>query len=150
MLCEDTESYIPCGRLAESLWDKAAEKLEDNGLQHIDLRRSDRRAVLRDLLNVVAEKKRICEEKQWKYTKRNGDVVIIRDSLNKVVEWVNKFREVGDAAIQYDPTHAALPWAGVRLLLQVCKQFQLYFSSYLLSSSLSIRLRSMIVRLTAR
>jgi len=35
------------------------------------------------------------------------------------VEWVKKFRDVGDVVVQYDPTHAALPWAGVRLLLQV-------------------------------
>lgn len=33
--------------------------------------------------------------------------------------WVNKFKEVVDVAIQYDPVHAALPWAAVRFLLQV-------------------------------
>jgi hypothetical protein len=35
------------------------------------------------------------------------------------MKWVIKFREVGDMAAQYDPAHAALPWAGVRVLLQV-------------------------------
>ena len=33
--------------------------------------------------------------------------------------WVEKFKEVGDTIIQYDPGHAALPWAGVRFVLQV-------------------------------
>ena len=33
--------------------------------------------------------------------------------------WIRKFVEVGDIAIQYDPGHAALPWAAIRFLLQV-------------------------------
>ena len=45
--------------------------------------------------------------------------MIVRDSLERVVKWVAKFKEVGDIAVQYDPSHASLPWAGVRLLLQV-------------------------------
>jgi hypothetical protein len=35
---------------------------------------------------------------------------------------VEKFKEVGDMIVQYDPGHAALPGAGVRLLLQVDDQ----------------------------
>ena len=32
---------------------------------------------------------------------------------------MNKFKEVGDIAVQYDPGHAALPWAAIRFFLQV-------------------------------
>jgi hypothetical protein len=39
--------------------------------------------------------------------------------LEKIIAWVIKFKEVGDLAVQYDPIHAALPWAGVRFFLQV-------------------------------
>lgn len=46
-------------------------------------------------------------------------MIILRDLLEKVMVWVNKFKEVVDVAIQYDPVHAALPWAAVRFLLQV-------------------------------
>ena len=60
--------------------------------------------MLDELLQDVVEKKRMCEAKQWKYTKRNGEVVFIRESLDQVVEWAKRFREVGDAAAQYDPT----------------------------------------------
>lgn len=35
---------------------------------------------------------------------------------------VNKFKEIGDVAVQYDPSHAALPWVGVRMVLQVSRQ----------------------------
>jgi hypothetical protein len=106
-------------RRSENLWDKAAEALTDSDKQQIDFSRFDKLAVLNDLLGVVEEKKRLCTDKLWKYKKRDGEVVILRDSLEKVVKWVNKFKEVGDAAVQYDPSHAALPWAGVRLFLQV-------------------------------
>lgn len=37
-----------------------------------------------------------------------------------VAVWIQKFIEVGDIAIQYDPGHAALPWAAVRFVLMVC------------------------------
>ena len=41
------------------------------------------------------------------------------DLFGKVIRWIDLFKQVGDAAVQYDPVHAALPWAGVRFLLQV-------------------------------
>ena len=49
----------------------------------------------------------------------NGESFFVRDVLEQVSRWVKKFVEVGDAAVQYDPGHAALPWAAVRLILQV-------------------------------
>ena len=47
------------------------------------------------------------------------------DLFCKVIRWINLFKQVGDAAVQYDPVHASLPCAGVRFLLQVC-DFQIY------------------------
>lgn len=32
---------------------------------------------------------------------------------------MSKFKEIGDIIVQYDPGHAALPWAGFRFLLMV-------------------------------
>ena len=63
----------------------------------------------------------------WKYTRRNGDIVVVRESLNKVVEWIKGFQEIGDVAIKYDPAHAALPWADIHFLLKVCKLSELHF-----------------------
>jgi hypothetical protein len=42
------------------------------------------------------------------------------DLFGKIVKCIDLFKQVGDAALQYDPVHTALPWAGVRFLLQVC------------------------------
>ena len=87
--------------------------------QEIDFDRSDKRAILSDVLNLVNVKKDQCIRSRWKYKNRNGEDVVLRDLFEKMAKWVNKFKEVGDVAAQYDPAHAALPWAGVRFLLQV-------------------------------
>jgi hypothetical protein len=105
-------------RPTDDLWEKAVKALGDEDTCSIDFNRADKLAILNDVLKAVDEKKRICLEKRWKYKKNNKEI-IIRDQLDKVVEWVNKFKEVGDSAAQYDPAHAVLPWAGVRFLLQV-------------------------------
>lgn len=39
-------------------------------------------------------------------------MIIVRDLLGKLTKWLDTFVKVGDAAMQYDPTHAALRWAG--------------------------------------
>ena len=101
------------------MWDKAERELGDGDKKLIDCSGLDKRAVVSDLLGIVEERKRLCAQKLWKYKKRDGEVVILRDQLGRVVKWVNKFKEVGDVAAQHDPYHAALPWAGVRFVLQV-------------------------------
>ncbi len=45
--------------------------------------------------------------------------------FEKIVVWVRKFKAVGDIAVQYDPAHASLPWAGVRLILQVGRRLHI-------------------------
>lgn len=71
-------------------------------------------AVLKD----VEAARDLALRKRWKFTKSNGDVVILRDVMEKIVGWIQRFKETGDAAVQYDPAHAALPWAAFRFLLQ--------------------------------
>ena len=55
---------------------------------------------------------------QWK-VKFKGEEVVLRDVGIKILHWVDRFKQVGDTIVQYDPAHAALPWAGFRFLLQV-------------------------------
>jgi hypothetical protein len=43
----------------------------------------------------------------------------MRDVFENIVRWIDIFKQVGDIAVQYDPAHAALPWAGIRFVLQV-------------------------------
>jgi hypothetical protein len=112
-------------RPRDSLWEKAVKALDDKDKLDVDFERANKLAILEDVLKAVDEKKKACLNGRWTCKKGNKEI-IIRDQLEKVVEWVNKFKEVGDTAIQYDPVHAALPWAGVRFFLQVgCLLFAL-------------------------
>jgi hypothetical protein len=36
-----------------------------------------------------------------------------------MLSFIDKFKEAGDVAVSFDPVHAALPWAGIRFVLQV-------------------------------
>lgn len=110
-------------RTVEKLWDKAFGNLSDEDKGTIDPQQTDKLVILKDVLEAVEKKKLLCLKKRWKYQKSNGEVIILRDLLEKVVVWVNKFKDVVDVAVQYDPLHAALPWAAVRLLLQVNHPF---------------------------
>jgi len=60
----------------------------------------------------------MCQKSSLKSPFR-GKEIIIRDVAGKIIFWLNKFKAIGDIAVNFDPVHAALPWAGVRFLLQV-------------------------------
>ena len=103
----------------KDLWTIAIAKVEDDDRAQLDISRADKVAVLDDLLSLVSAKQTICLQKRWKFKKSSGESIVVRDLVDKIALWVDKFIKVGDAAAQYDPTHAALPWAAVRFLLQI-------------------------------
>ncbi len=49
-----------------------------------------------------------------------GKRFVVRELAEKALVWIEKFKDIGDIVVQYDPVHMALPWAGIRLILQVC------------------------------
>lgn len=102
-----------------SLWDQAVAALKDKDKQNIDFQRTDKHAILADILEEVQKKKQACIERRLKYKRKNGEFVVLYDVYEKMLKWVTKFKEVGDVAMQYDPGHAALPWAAIRFFLQV-------------------------------
>ena len=118
-MCVSVADEYEIHRLTENLWEKALNALDDEDKRNIDLSSVDRLTILQDVLTAVEEKKDICLKKRWRFKKGNREI-IIRDQLEKVTRWVKKFVAVGDSLVQYDPGHAALPWAAVRFLLQVC------------------------------
>jgi hypothetical protein len=107
-----------------NLWDKAVDSLKEKDKQNVDFQRSNKRAILLDLLGEIQKKKQLCIERRMKYKRKNGQSVVLYDVFEKIVNWVNKFKDIGDVAMQYDPGHAALPWAGIRFFLQVLRALQ--------------------------
>ncbi|KAK1561435.1 uncharacterized protein LY79DRAFT_664314 [Colletotrichum navitas] len=73
---------------------------------------------LETILSAAEEKRELCIRKQWKIKKRNGDVIILRDIFEMIVQCVNKSKILGDAAASIAPQYATLPWGVVVILLQ--------------------------------
>lgn len=106
---------------ARDLWAIALGKLTDEEKAAVPTNSSDfKLQTLEDLRIVVARKRDECEDKSWKFEYK-GRQIILRDVAEKIIYGINKFKEIGDVAVNFDPVHAALPWAGVRFLLQVSK-----------------------------
>ncbi len=106
----------------KDLWATALKSLDVKDRQRLAVSKSAERIVLNDIVRLVEGKKALCLQRRWKFKRSSGELVILRDVFEKILHWVNKFKEAGDIIVQYDPAHAALPWAGVRFLLQVYSQ----------------------------
>ena len=106
-------------RSSEDLWARAVSKLSQDEQHAINTIHGGKLETITSLLVFVQDSERVCTSKQWRYKRKSGEVVILRDLFGKLVKWLQRFKEIGDTAVQYDPVHAALPWAGVRFLLEV-------------------------------
>jgi len=84
-------------------------------------------SVLLSSFNAAKDKQRLCENKRWTFTIR-GHTVRLGDEADKVVRWLDRFKQVGDIAANVDPMHAGLPWAGIRFLLEVQNLYHFNFS----------------------
>jgi hypothetical protein len=102
-----------------NLWAQAAAALSPSDRLPIDIAQLNATQTISDVLEVARQKQKECQEKRWNYKNAKGQVIYLRDVFGKVVKWIDTFKQIGDTVSQYDPVHAALPWAGVRLLLQI-------------------------------
>ena len=103
--------------LKRQLWAEAADltRGDTSGMNHSS---TGNHVTIEDVHAAVQEKLDECTRKRWKYIRSDGQKVVLWDVVNKIVIWVNKFKEVGDVVIQYDAGHAALPWDAIRFLIQ--------------------------------
>ncbi|KAL6366068.1 hypothetical protein LRP88_00164 [Fusarium phalaenopsidis] len=103
----------------DDLWSAAIRTLGDELTSQIDFAQDSKKKTLDELLAVTEQERKRLVDKSWSFKRKNGKVVFVRDLLAKAAKWVNHFKAVGDTVVQYDPVYAALPWAGVRFLLNV-------------------------------
>lgn len=97
-------------------WAEAVAQLSSKEREQLKIAGVPGAHVLKDVLAVVEAKKDDCAKRHLKFM-WHGKPIILRDIFSKIAAWVQRFVEVGDVAIQYDPGHAALPWAAVRFIL---------------------------------
>ena len=105
---------------ANKLWTEAYNELPSEyqqGLEHnTDSDKSDK---LEALLELAMKAKKKNKESQW-ILKWGDKEVNVREKAEKLVGWIEKFKEVVNIAVQCDPVHAGLPWMGVRFILTAC------------------------------
>lgn len=107
---------------SKDLWASALNTLTESDRQQLRFHEGqDELSILIDLQELTERAKDLCVKKRWRLPipGRNGETVVLRDIFKKMIVWIDKFKQIGDTVVQYDPGHAALPWAGVRFILQI-------------------------------
>ncbi|KAF7954213.1 hypothetical protein EAE96_005342 [Botrytis aclada] len=103
---------------SEDLWNEALKQVQFTNTSALVAAGLERRQILVEILDLVQKQELKAQERKWRWKKKNGQVIIIRDIFVKLAIWMEKFKSIGDILVQYDPIHASLPWALVRFLLQ--------------------------------
>ncbi|TGO16238.1 hypothetical protein BTUL_0030g00230 [Botrytis tulipae] len=103
---------------SEDLWNEALKQVQFTNTSALVAAGLERRQILVEILDLVQKQELKAQERKWKWKRKNGQVIIIRDIFVKLAIWMEKFKSIGDIVVQYDPIHASLPWAVVRFLLQ--------------------------------
>ncbi|KAI5811985.1 hypothetical protein BZA77DRAFT_153086 [Pyronema omphalodes] len=99
--------------ISRSLWSKAFyhEDLDDQRTKLADIGiQADAQKSVTEARFFVDNSLKNSKTKAWK--------------IDKLLNWLDKFKEIGDIVVQYDPAHAALPWAAFRFILKICVQQQ--------------------------
>lgn len=115
-------AFLSSRASSRDLLDHALKQLSDRDRatlrDHILSTSSDITLALEQALAGAEKQQRCCIEKRWTFTIA-GRTVTLKDEADKVVHWLNRFKGVGDIVANVDPVHVGLPWAGIRLLLEV-------------------------------
>ena len=106
-------------RQDDHLWNKAVKLLNEDERQQLDFSQADKLSALGDILKVVKHNHAVSVQKQWQLKIGRKQPILLHDAFSRIANAIDKFKQVGDTLVQYDPTHAALPWAGVRFVLVV-------------------------------
>ena len=105
----------------DDLWTKAYYKLPDELQQQLGMNQPgavDKLQTLQSVLQMAVQAREANTANRLKLKFGNREIDV-QEAADRLVGWVTEFKEVGDIAVQYDPVHAALPWAGVRFILLV-------------------------------
>ncbi len=100
-----------------NLWVLAVAQLKDEDRRNINFSYPDKLKPLAELHALTETSKQECIKKRWKYTRKSGETVILRDVFNKIIRWIDIFKQVGDLVTPYDPVHTTLPWVVIRFIL---------------------------------
>jgi hypothetical protein len=131
-------------QVKSNLWDEAMGRLSEddktwingNSQQFLDSSGPG----IRSIIALVDEKRQECEAKRWTTVNVFSTTINLSDLASNAITWLNKFKEVGDTIVQYDPGHAALPWAAMRFILQSAISYEEHMAFSLISVEKTTRI----------
>ncbi|VUC31100.1 unnamed protein product [Clonostachys rosea] len=107
---------------AASCWQAAFAKLSPDTQKKLDSLRQEQTSGCpsNDIDSIIAlsRAKQVENEGKGWIINIGSRKVNVRHAFSKVIDWLDKFKAVGDTAVNFDPVHAALPWAAFRFILQ--------------------------------
>ena len=107
--------------LVGSLWNQAILRLDSKKQALIGELNDSNSCKPDELLSAVNKEVQKCEAKKWQiYKTRSERRIFVRDVFQRIAGFLKKITAIGDNLVQYDPAHAAIPWALARFLLVVC------------------------------
>ncbi|KAJ4181013.1 hypothetical protein NW755_011305 [Fusarium falciforme] len=95
---------------------------------------------VRGIIDLVDQKRQQCEARRWTTVYLFNTIINLSDLASNAITWLNKFKEVGDIIVQYDPGHAALPWAATRFILQSAISYEEHMAFSLISVEKTTRI----------
>ncbi|KAI1479017.1 hypothetical protein F4774DRAFT_419115 [Daldinia eschscholtzii] len=107
--------------IGEDLWEVARATLDEDVRSIISdegVEPKDRIHVLKLVLHESNEKRKQCLKQRWKIRKRNGDVIILRDVFEKMIRWVDNFKDISKIVMEFAPSYASIPWGIICILLK--------------------------------
>lgn len=75
--------------------------------------------VLERVYECAKEIERTSREPRWGWDRKEHHLCL-SDQVGKMLKFLDKFKAVGDVIANVDPLHLGLPWAGIRIVLEVC------------------------------
>lgn len=90
----------PSDTITPNLWDIARKRLTNTEEAQLTKAAVDNNTLSQQLLELVQGKQQKCMDRKWKFRRSNGEVVVIRDVFEKVVRWLQRFKEVGDVGVR--------------------------------------------------
>jgi hypothetical protein len=113
----------PSNAQTHDLWKKAVDSLDPQVIAGLDPAKTGMRDIVTAVFRLAQTKRDESVKKRWRVSRRGKQDIIVRDVMEKIIFWINRFKDVGDNAVQYDTGHAALPWAAVRFILQAAVNY---------------------------
>lgn len=101
---------IIANEILSTPWEQAIARLKPEDLGGIDINSQTKLDILHWFVTETEAAQKVCQDKQWKYTTRNGEERLVRDSVNTLLVNVQKYTAIGDLVVQPLPSVVSLAW----------------------------------------